>query len=294
MLCGPFFYEKENKVKRILWPILGLLLLVSAGCLPPTQNQLRMEMDLEEMKRRLAQVEQGNAQILQDGGGVSRRQIEALNRQLAEQLSGLDTLRVEFQSINGRLDDLARDNQQRGADFGLVRDDLGMQVGSLENRMLKLEEGVERLEKAVRRAAQAPPANATRVEASSDGPELLYKRALDNIRTKQQYAAGRQQLEEFLKQYPKHDLAVNARYWIGEALYGEKEYERAILQFQDVIQQFGDHPKAAAALFKQALSFKSLGDNPNARTTFQKLINSFPLAQEAEKAKQQLAALPNS
>ena len=81
-------------MKRILFPLLGLVLLVSAGCLPPTQNQLRMEMDLEEMKRRLAQVEQGNAKILQDGGSVSQQQIDALNRQLAEQLSGLDTLRV--------------------------------------------------------------------------------------------------------------------------------------------------------------------------------------------------------
>ena len=280
-------------MKRILFPILGLLLLVSAGCLPPTQNQLRMEMDLEEMKRRLAQVEQGNAQILQDGGGASRQQIEALNRQLAEQMSGLDTLRVEFQSINGRLDDLARVNQQRGDDFGLVRDDLGMQVSSLENRIMKQEQELEQLEKAVKLASQAQPAVTTRVASSSDSPELLYKQALDDIRTGQQYAAGRNRLEEFLKKYPKHDLAVNAMYWIGEALYGEKEYERAILQFQDVIQKFGDHPKAAAAMFKQALSFKSLGDTANARTTFQKLINSFPLAQEAENAKREIAKLPN-
>lgn len=275
-------------MKRIWFPILGLLLLVSAGCLPPTQNQLRTDMDLEEMKRRLAKVEQGNAQILQGGGGPSRQQMETLSRQLAEQQSGLDTLRVDFQSINGRLDDLARDNQQRGDDFGLVRDDLGMQVSAMENRMAALEQELETLRNA---AKQAPPATPTQVVSSTEGPELLYKQALDKIRNQQQYAAGRKQLGVFLKKYPKHDLNVNAMYWIGEALYGEKEYERAILQFQDVIQQYGDHPKAAAAMFKQALAFKSLGDNQNAKTTFQKLINSFPLAPEAGKAKQQIAKL---
>ena len=105
------------------------------------------------------------------------------------------------------------------------------------------------------------------------------------------FASLLEDIQEFLKKHPKHDLNVNAMYWIGEALYGEKEYERAILQFQDVIQQYGEHPKAAAAMFKQALSFKSLGDNQNAKTTFQKLINNFPLSPEAEKAKQQIAKL---
>ena len=278
-------------MKRTWFPILGLLLLVSAGCLPPTQSQLRTDMDLEEMKRRLAKVEQGNAQILQGGGGPSRQQMETLSRQLAEQQSGLDTLRVEFQSINGRLDDLAQDNQQRGDDFGLVRDDLGMQISAMETRIAALEKELETLRNT---AKQAPPATLitpSQVVSSTEGPELLYKQALEKIRNQQQYAAGRKQLEEFLKKHPKHDLNVNAMYWIGEALYGEKEYERAILQFQDVIQQYGEHPKAAAAMFKQALSFKSLGDNQNAKTTFQKLINSFPLATEAEKAKQQIAKL---
>lgn len=279
-------------MKRVLFPILILLMLISSGCLPPTQSQLRMEMDFEEMKRRLARVEEGNAQILQGGGGASRQQMEALSRQFAEQQSGLDTLRVEFQSINGRLDDIARENQQRGDDFGLVRDDLGMQVSALEDRVATLEQKIGQLKTAVTKASQVKPAATTQVVSSADAPEQLYKQALDNIRNKQQYKAGRQQLEKFIKNYPKHDLHVNAMYWVGEAFYGEKEYERAILQLQDVIQKFGDHPKAAAAMFKQALSFKSLGDNQNARTTFQKLIEKFPMAPEAEKAKQQVAKLP--
>jgi len=160
--------------------------------------------------------------------------------------------------------------------------------------VMKMEQELVRLEQLARKATQAQPVSTIKVAPSADNPELLYKQALDNIRTAQQYATGRTQLEKFLKEYPRHDLNVNAMYWIGEALYGEKEYERAILQFQDVIQKFGDHPKAAAAMFKQALSFKSLNDNQNARTTFQKLINNYPLAPEAEKAKQQIADLPKS
>lgn len=275
-------------MKRIQLLPLGLVFILLTGCLPPSQGQLKMETDLEEMKRRLAQVEEGNAKILQGGGGASKKQLEALNRQLAEQQSGLDTLRVEMQSMNGRLDDLIRDNQQRGEDVNLVRDDLGMQVTSMEDRLARMEQELQTLRT---RTVKAAPVTTTTVAPSADGPEQLYKQGLDNIRNRQQYAAGRQQLEDFLKRYPDHDLHANAMYWIGEALFGEKEYERAILQFQDVIQKYPTHPKAAAAMFKQARSFGALGDKQNAKTTFQKLITSYPNSPEAEKAKKEVAKL---
>jgi len=78
-------------------------------------------------------------------------------------------------------------------------------------------------------------------------------------------------------------------YWIGEGWYGEKKYENAILQFQDVIQKYGEHPKVAAALLKQGLAFHALGDLKNARVILQKLVDTFPLSEEAKKAKEKLA-----
>lgn len=278
-------------MKPVLFATLGLTLMLLAGCLPPSQSQLAMERDLSEMKRRLAMVEEGNAKILQQGGGTSKKELDALNRQLAEQQSGLDTLRVEMQSINGRLDDLIRDSQQRGEDVNLVRDDLGMQVTAIEDRLAGMEQRLEQLGAQNRQTVVAPAATPGLVAPSAEGPEQLYKQGLDKIRNGQEFAAGRKELEEFLKKYPQHDLYANAMYWIGEALYGEKEYERAILQFQDVIQKFTAHPKAAAAMFKQALSFKALGDSRNAKTTFQKLITTYPNSPEAQKAKQEVAGL---
>ena len=91
-------------------------------------------------------------------------------------------------------------------------------------------------------------------------------------------------LESFAKKYPEHDLYVNALYWSGEAFYGEKKYEQAILQLQDVISQYSSHPKAAAAMLKQALAFNALGDGENARTTMQKLIEEYPHSSQADTA----------
>lgn len=258
-------------MKRLFGCICLLVLL--AGCLPATQSQIKVDNDLAEMKRRLARIEQGS----NDGGSSSRRQLETLGRQVAELQSGLDTLRVDFQSINGRLDELGRSNEQAVADMGLVRDDVGMQLSQLAERVAALES--QPTPAAPAAVAPAP------VEKPQLKPEAIYQQALEKIIKGTDFAGGRSELEAFVKEYPQHELAVNARYWIGEAYYGEKKYENAILKFQEVIQKYSDHPKAAAALLKQGKAFNALGDKGNAETTWKQLIETFPLSPEAEKAK---------
>lgn len=263
-------------MKRLLG--VGCLLLLLAGCLPAAQSQLKLESDLEEMKRHLARLEQGST----DGGGQARRQLEALGVEVAELHSALNALRVDFQSINGRLDDLGRSNEQAAADMTLVRDDLSMQVSVMTDRLTQLEARGGKTLVPPTDTAVAP------VATPAANPETVYQTALKKILSGSDFSAGRAELESFIKQNPQHELAVNARYWVGEALYGEKKFENAILKFQEVIQQYSDHPKAAAALLKQGMAFAQLGDAGNAETTWKQLIKTFPLSPEAEKAKQLL------
>ncbi len=262
---------------RFILILLSLLLLV--GCMPPSQNQLRVDMDLEEMKRRLAQLEVQKVETSQaaTAGGDTQQ------RQIAELLAGLDNLRVEFQSVNGRMDDLGHDNRALADELGLIKDDMGLQLSSLTNRVSELEQQVANQESVVQQPNR--PALAAEPELTA---EQRYQGALELIRNQKQFADGRQLLETFVNKYPEHDLYVNALYWIGEAFYGEKKFESSILQFQDVISKYPSHPKAPAAMLKQALAFNALGDGENARTTMQKLIEEYPDSIQATTAKKYL------
>jgi tol-pal system protein YbgF len=259
--------------------------LLLFGCMPPSQNQLRMEKDFAEMKRRLAQLE------VQQADGVTSEAVSGddLQRQVAELVAGLDTLRVDFQSINGRLDDLGQSNQQLEADLGLTKDDLGLQLASVTSRLDQLEQRTGKLETEIETVPARQPPSVQQPKAPAETPEQLYQRALDLIRKENQFAEGRTLLQSFINKYPQHDLYVNALYWSGESLYGEKKYELAILQLQDVISKHGKHPKAPAAMLKQALAFNALGDAQNARTTMQKLIEEYPDSTQVEAAKKYLA-----
>lgn len=260
--------------------LLGAMVLLG-GCVPTPQQQ-RTARDLEEMKRHLATLERSVAARQQDQGLEGR--LATMAKQQADLQAALDSLRVELQGTNGRLEDLAHRNKKLGEDLDLARQDLGLKVSALEERVAKL---------AAAPPAPAPTAAPAPEPAAGASPEALYRQGLDLILKQGDFAKGEQVLREFLQRYPKNELAVNAQYWIGEALYGEKKYENAILQFQDVIQNHPDHPKAPAALLKQGLAFHALGDLKNARVILEKVVASYPKSEEAAKAKERLAQWPS-
>jgi len=85
--------------------------------------------------------------------------------------------------------------------------------------------------------------------------------------------------------------AVEARYMMGECLFNEKEYDKAIMQYQKIISQFPDHSKAPAAMLKQAMAFEKLADKDTAKVIYRKLIKKHGSSQEAAAAQSNLNKL---
>jgi tol-pal system protein YbgF len=278
------------RVRFLIILLAGLLL---SSCVV-TQQDLQMQRDLLEMKRRLADAERAVKELQDDSSGGVRAHVETLARNQADFQAELDGVRVDLQSMQGRTGDQARINDDLRQDMTLLRDELSLQVADHDQRLAKLESVEVKPEPSA--ALQppvvvAPPAAAATVAPSTPAGESapqLYERALKTIREEQQFVAGRELMETFLKRYPEDGLAVNAAYWVGETYYAEKAYEKAILQFEDIIQKYGEHPKVASAMLKQALAFESSGDKATGRLLLQRVVERFPLSDEAKKATQLL------
>lgn len=266
---------------RLTMILLSIIFLF--GCVPPSQNQLKMEKDFAEMKRRLAQleIEKAKDESSQSANG------DSLQRQVAEVVAGQDNLRVEFQSVNGQLDDMRMNNQQLEDDLNFSKEDFGLQLAAINSRLDQLEQASNRLSEEIKKVPAPAPAPVVKPAPvkPQETAEELYQRALNMVRKEDNFAEGRKLLEQFISKYPQHDLYVNALYWSGESLYGEGKYELAILQFQDVISKHPGHSKSSASMLKQALAFNALGDGQNARTTMQKLIETYPNSEQVEAAK---------
>jgi tol-pal system protein YbgF len=251
------------------WRWIAALLFPAllAGCV--TERDLQVQRDLMDMTRRLDHVERSLKAVQEETTGGVKTRLESLIRAQAEQQAGIDGLRVDMQGVQGRFDDLGRADVNLRQELTLLKDELGLQVADLGQRVAKLEPAL----------ILAPP---------GESADELYEKALQTIRDKQEPAAGRELMTTFLRRYPTDPRTVNAAYWIGETHYAEKDYEKAVLQFEEVAQKYGDDPKVASALYKQALAFDALKDRKSARVVMKKVIERFPLAEEAKKAKEKL------
>jgi len=90
---------------------------------------------------------------------------------------------------------------------------------------------------------------------------------------------------------PSSGNAVNARYMMGECLFKQKEYDRAIMQYQKIISQHPGNEKAPTAMFRQGLAFEKLSDKATAKVIYKKILKRHGSSPEAEKAKEKLSKL---
>jgi len=95
----------------------------------------------------------------------------------------------------------------------------------------------------------------------------------------------------YLSKYPDGKMAANARFWMGECLYNQNEFELAILDYQKVIVDFPDNLKAPAALLKQGMAFEKLNDAATARIVYQKILDNYPESDQLASAKSRLQSL---
>ena len=85
--------------------------------------------------------------------------------------------------------------------------------------------------------------------------------------------------------------SVTARYMMGQCLFNQKEYDKAIMQYQKIISQHPGDEKAPTAMFRQGVAFEQLSDKETARVIYKKIIKQHGSSPEAEKAKEKLSKL---
>jgi tol-pal system protein YbgF len=106
-----------------------------------------------------------------------------------------------------------------------------------------------------------------------------------------QYEEAITSFNDYLKYCGSHDLADNARFWIGESYYSMDNFRSAVSEFDLLLSEYPDSEKKATAYYKMARSYEELGQKQDAIANFEKLIEDFPNTLEAENAKDKLEEL---
>jgi tol-pal system protein YbgF len=114
-------------------------------------------------------------------------------------------------------------------------------------------------------------------KAAADTPDAAYEQAYASF-TAKKYDEAEAAFQAFLTQYPKHPLAANAQFWIGECQYAQSEFGKAAKSFALAYQNYPQGPKGPDSLLKLGLSLNSLGKKTEACLTWAQLKKQFPSA----------------
>jgi tol-pal system protein YbgF len=101
------------------------------------------------------------------------------------------------------------------------------------------------------------------------------------------------QLNGFATNHKDSPLADNALYWAARCYAAKGDQNQAVSKFYDVVTKYPKGDKAPAALLAQGSLFVDMGDTPDARLAFSKLIRDYPSSEEAATARQRLGKLEN-
>jgi tol-pal system protein YbgF len=218
-----------------------------------------------ELRNRVTQLETQQ----KDQQAQLRDEIQQLRRSLLDANNQLEAMRGELAQLRGQNEQLARD------------------VAELQRRQKDIAQGVEE------RIRKLEPQ-----KVSVDGKEFMadpeekrqYDEAVAPMRNGD-FNGSAQALIAFMKRYPGSGFNDSARFWLGNAQYGKREYKDAITSFRSFVAAAPDHPRAPEALLAIANCQLEMKDSKGARRTLEELVRTYPKSEAAQAAKERLVSL---
>jgi tol-pal system protein YbgF len=255
---------------------------------------LQVKGQLDESRHRYRNLQEEN-QSLQEALKGIQQQTEQKNVELQERIGSVESSTSEIDSrlstVHSNLVDI-KESQALAA--ARAAEQARKKADAASRSTQPHEITPEKTKKTAAEAKQQPRREYSSPEPtprqSSGTGQKMYDQALDLFKAKK-YKEAQELFSEFIKKNPNDDLAVNARFWVGDCLFNQNEFALAILEYQNVIADFPNHIKAPAALFKQGMAFEKLQDADTAKIVYKKIIAEYPKSDQVEASKKRLEEL---
>lgn len=221
----------------------------------------------------------------------------------------LRTLTIAVDSMRTSQDAMLRELQRQNL---ALRDSVNAQHlhmrGDLMNQMLRMEQQLVQVQELTGQGAQQlstlreqirarEEALRTQVQDSEGAAPVsgasaqeLYDASLASLK-RGSYSTARAGFEELVRSFPRHALAADAQFQIGESYAGAKDLPRALEAYARVVELYPASPRAASALYRSAVLELERGNRDRARTLFTQVSTAYPRSPEAAQAKDQLAKI---
>ncbi len=256
---------------------------------------------LAQAEQRYTLAEQKNKKLeskLDEYSHFREQYDKELRSKTASQNASIDQLQEEIRILKGKLEETNYLLEQKIKAFAELSEKREVKLAGIDKTTSLNKDRIERLEQYLNfestASIQKRKPVSEKISAKQVKPKLSEKdlyRSAKQAYDKGDFNTAREGFQKLLKESPKSENADNAQFWIGEIYYREKWYEKAILEYQKVIEKYPKGNKVMASLLKQGFAFFNLGDTSNARLILSELIKKYPKSNEAKIAKRKLKGI---
>ena len=300
-----------NFSKYFIVLLISVPVFFLTGCVTKTDMetmQMERQQDLTRIKQLEAELDESKLLLKEE----IDKSNDPLRARSADMWVEIQSLRTEFSRLRGQMDELhiRMDRQIGDADSPVTVDLLEKRLHEVEFAMenqLSVElpkvtgeqagtmidqpetvapQGAESTEQPGT-TAQAPAESPAAAPADTDPAKALYDKAYA-LYKEGQFEKARSYWAEFTDTFKDHSFTPSATFWQGQCYYQLKDYARAVILFEDVIEKHKKSSKFKSALLKAGYSWNHLGKPELAKLRFQEVVKDFPKSVEATQAKRTL------
>jgi len=250
----------------------------------------------------------------------SRREMQMMAdvRMLQEQAQQLQValaqLNEVLKTITARIDDQSNVSRKLFADQKLSTDQLASDIRVVRERVdetnvriASLSQEVEGLRVSIPQytppttdsgmptdpsGGTPPPTSPTSPTPAPGQPGMSPQRMYDMAWT--DYTAGQWALcvagfDNYLRTFPRSELADEAQFYVGECNYSDGKFTEAVDAYNKVISSYPKGEAVPNAYYKRGVAFERMGQPERARESFEAVVKAYPDSDAARLAKQALA-----
>jgi tol-pal system protein YbgF len=195
-------------------------------------------------------------------------------------------------ALQGTLEKLQNDNGAKVDQLSGQIQALNDSLDELKARLAKVSKQLEDVQAGQQNQAAAQAAQQAQAQALAQAPppDVLYNNALRD------YNAGKndlatQEFSDYVRFYPTTDLAGNAYFYLAEINFKQGNYQAAVKNYDQVLQNFPTGNKAPSSDLKKGLALIELGQQNDGVAQLRHVIQRYPRTNEALQARERLKKL---
>jgi tol-pal system protein YbgF len=260
------------------------LLILSLNLTPAwgvSKEIIQLQTQVQALQDQMTQMQQSFNERM----GVMKSLMDQNTDSMNKVATAITALQASLEKLQG--DNSAKSDQLSGQ-IQALNDSLD----ELKARMAKVSKQLEDVQAGQQSVAATQAAQQAQQQALAQAPppDVLYNNALRDYNAAKN-DLSKQEFSDYVRFYPNTDLTGNSYFYLAELAFRQGNYQEAVKNYDQVVQNFPTGNKAASSELKKGFALIELGQKDQGIAQLRHVVQRYPRSNEALQARDRLRKL---